>query len=379
MRDSLVKGKLSELFQIKPSKKEVYEKLSGEDEVSFVPMENLRIKSRNLILNGTRTLDSVYKGYTYFADNDVLLAKITPCFENGKLGIANNLKNGVGFGSSEYIVFREKGKVISEYLFYALMSEQFMSKGKERMAGAVGHKRVAKDYVENFELRYPRSIAEQKRIVKILDKAFMAIDKAKENAEKNLQNARELFKSYLNGVFSNPGEDWEKKRFDEVCILQRGFDLPTRLRNEGSCPLVSSNGITDNIDLFKVNAPGVVTGRSGSIGNVHYIKEDFWPLNTALYIKDFHGNFERCIYYFLKQFNLVEYSSGAGVPTLNRNNVHREIVWFPKSKSEQKQIVQKLDALQTETKRLEKIYQQKLTDLEELKKSILQKAFEGEL
>lgn len=225
---------------------------------------------------------------------------------------------------------------------------------------------------------YPKSFQEQQRIVAILDDAFAKIEKAKANAEQNLKNAKELFESYLQGVFEKKGDDWEEKRFDEICILQRGFDLPTHSRNEGIFPLVSSNGITDRIDLWKVKAPGVVTGRSGTIGNVHFIEEDYWPLNTALYIKEFFGNNERCVYYFLKQFDLSKYSSGAGVPTLNRNNVHGELVCFPKSIKEQKEIVQKLDALTDEVKKLEAIYVQKIKDLVELKKSVLQKAFSGE-
>jgi len=220
---------------------------------------------------------------------------------------------------------------------------------------------------------------EQKRIVAILDKAFAAIDEAKQNTEQNLKNAKELFESYLQGVFENKGEDWEEKKFDEICVLQRGFDLPTKLRNKGNFPLVSSNGITDMIDQWKVKAPGVATGRSGTIGKVHFIKENYWPLNTVLYIKEFHSNYEKCVYHFLKQFDLKKYSSGTGVPTLNRNNVHSEMVWFPKSKAEQKQIVKKLDALSAETKKLESIYQKKIDNLEELKKSILQQAFNGEL
>ena len=232
--------------------------------------------------------------------------------------------------------------------------------------------------IENIQIPLP-PLSEQHRIVKILDKAFCEIAKAKANTEKNLQNSRELFESYLQGVFTKTGKDWEVKDFDEVCVLQRGFDLPTRLRNSGSFPLVSSNGITDRIDIWKVSAPGVVTGRSGTIGHVHYIEEDFWPLNTALYIKDFHGNDAHCIYYFLKQFDLGKYSSGAGVPTLNRNNVHSVKIYFPKSLPEQKAIVKKLDALAGEVKKLEAIYQQKLDDLVELKKSILKKAFAGEL
>jgi type I restriction enzyme S subunit len=241
--------------------------------------------------------------------------------------------------------------------------------------GYARHYRLLKD----IEVHFPKSLSEQQSIVAILDEAFTAIAQAKANAEQNLKNAKELFESYLQSVFENKGEGWEEKKFDEICVLQRGFDLPTHSRNQGVHPLVSSNGITDRIDLWKVKAPGVATGRSGTIGNVHYIEEDYWPLNTALYIKEFHGNYEKFIYYFLKQFDLSKYSSGAGVPTLNRNNVHSEMVWFPSLLKEQQTIVQKLDALSAETKQLEAIYQQKINNLDELKKSILKKAFAGEL
>ncbi len=232
--------------------------------------------------------------------------------------------------------------------------------------------------LNSIPIPYP-PLPEQHRIVTILDEAFAAIAKAKENAEKNLANAREVFEAYLQSVFVISGREWEEKYFEEVCVLQRGFDLPTNLRNEGGFPLVSSNGITDRIDLWKVKAPGVVTGRSGTIGNVHYVEEDFWPLNTALYIKEFQGNCEKFVYYFLKQFNLSKFSSGAGVPTLNRNNVHCEKVRFTNSIAEQNDFVQKFDSLAAETQKLEAIYKKKLADLDELKKSILEKAFNGEI
>lgn len=262
------------------------------------------------------------------------------------------------------------------YLFYYLVSDEFQIR-LSKVASRSAQDGFSKDDIFDFPILIP-PLSEQQRIVAILDEAFAAIAKAKANAEQNLKNARELFESYIQAIFENKGEDWEEKRFDEVCVLQRGFDLPTHLRKEGEYPLVSSNGITDRIDVWKVKAPGVATGRSGTIGNVHFIEEDYWPLNTSLYIKQFHGNSEKCIYYFLKQFDLSKYSTGAGVPTLNRNNVHSERVWFPRSTKEQKIMVQKLDVVLAETKKLETIYQKKLKDLKELKKSILQKAFNGE-
>lgn len=268
----------------------------------------------------------------------------------------------------------------NKYLYYLTKTSYF----KDSLSSYITGQQPNYGYSHYSKIPIPLPpLLEQQRIVDILDECFTAIAKAKANAEQNLKNAKELFESVLNGQFTMDNgqlkKGWEEKKFEEICVLQRGFDLPTHSRNEGCFPLVSSNGITDRIDLWKVKAPGVVTGRSGTIGNVHFIEEDYWPLNTALYIKEFHGNDERCIYYFLKQFDLNKYSSGAGVPTLNRNNVHSEMVWFPKHKTEQQTIVHKLDALRAETQKLEVVYQKKLDDLEELKKSILQKAFGGEL
>jgi len=274
-------------------------------------------------------------------------------------------------GTLQYLIPKENIDI--KFLYYILSSFDF---SRYRNGATIPHIYFKEYSEESFMIPNKK---EQKRVVKILDEVFENISKAKENAEKNLKNSKELFESYLNNIFANPEKDWKKRRFDEVCVLQRGFDLPTHSRNGGVHPLVSSNGITDRIDLWKVKSPGVVTGRSGTIGNIHFIEENYWPLNTTLYIKEFCGNYEKCIYYFLKQFNLGKYSSGAGVPTLNRNNVHGELVWFPKSLSEQKAIVKKLDVLSAETKKLEGIYQQKLADLEELKKSVLKSAFAGEL
>jgi len=136
---------------------------------------------------------------------------------------------------------------------------------------------------------------------------------------------------------------WVKKKLGEVCTLQRGFDLPTRQRNKGDYPLISSSGCIDSQAEAKVSSPGVVTGRSGSIGSVFFIDKDFWPLNTTLYVKDFHGNDPRFIFYLLIKLDLKRFAGGAGVPTLNRNSVHSELVYIPSNISEQKQIVAILD------------------------------------
>jgi len=135
---------------------------------------------------------------------------------------------------------------------------------------------------------------------------------------------------------------WETKTLGEVATLQRGFDLPTQDRVAGEFPLVSSSGISDTHHKCAVRGPGVVTGRSGSISNVFFVEEDFWPLNTVLYVKDFHGNDPRFVFHLLKDFDLQRFASGTGVPTLNRNFVHDEAVSVP-ALPEQRRIVGILD------------------------------------
>ncbi|WP_279474648.1 hypothetical protein [Aeromonas veronii] len=121
-------------------------KLTDTDLVSFAPMDDLGIDCKYLNPKLTRSLGDVAGSYTYFANGDVLLAKITPCFENGKLGIAHNLINGIGFGSSEYFVIRPCHEISAEYLYYFLLQESFREEGAKSMTGAVGHKRVAKEF-----------------------------------------------------------------------------------------------------------------------------------------------------------------------------------------------------------------------------------------
>lgn len=135
---------------------------------------------------------------------------------------------------------------------------------------------------------------------------------------------------------------WQTKKLGDVATLQRGFDLPTQERMAGEFPLVSSSGISDRHHKYAVRGPGVVTGRSGSIGNVFFVEEDFWPLNTVLYVKSFHGNDPRFIFHLLKHFDLQRFASGTGVPTLNRNFVHDEPVAVPPL-LEQQRIVGILD------------------------------------
>ena len=109
---------------------------------------------------------------------------------------------------------------------------------------------------------------------------------------------------------------WETRAFESLAVLQRGHDLPSNQRTDGPYPVVSSGGIVGTHGEFIAPAPGVVTGRSGSVGKVYFVEQDFWPHNTALYVKDFKGNDPLFVYYLMRWVGVRDVSSGTGVPTL---------------------------------------------------------------
>ena len=129
----------------------------------------------------------------------------------------------------------------------------------------------------------------------------------------------------------------------DVLTLQRGFDLPAQARCEGLFPIVSSSGVTGTHNEAKVKGPGVVTGRYGTLGEIHYVLGDFWPLNTTLYVRDFKGSDPRFVSYFLRTLNFASRSAAAAVPGINRNDLHRIPVRCP-APTDQRRIASILSA-----------------------------------
>jgi type I restriction enzyme S subunit len=135
--------------------------------------------------------------------------------------------------------------------------------------------------------------------------------------------------------FGGYKEEWEKKAIVEVAPLQRGFDLPTSQVVHGNYPIVYSNGILNYHNDYKCDPPGVITGRSGTIGSFTFVEERYWPHNTSLWVTDFMGNVPIFIYYFYQTIEIEKKATGSGVPTLNRNDVLSEIYVIPLEKTEQ--------------------------------------------
>ena len=155
---------LDEIATFRPSKDEI-KALPGDTDVSFVPMASLNTFDASFEAVETRKLTDVSSGFTYFRNNDILLAKITPCFENGKAGIAHNLKNGIGFGSTEYIVIRaDESVVYPEWIFYYINTREFIDGGKPFMTGTAGQQRIDINYVKQYQIPAP-SLEEQKMLL----------------------------------------------------------------------------------------------------------------------------------------------------------------------------------------------------------------------
>ncbi|MBK9625269.1 MAG: restriction endonuclease subunit S [Rhodocyclaceae bacterium] len=386
---------LAEACQIKPPKSEARDKLSADSLVSFLPMENMGVDEKFVQAIQKRLLSAVVGSYTYFADGDVLLAKITPCFENGKLGIAEGLTNGIGFGSSEYFVFRPDTTLGKEWLYYFLSRETFRVEGAARMTGAVGHKRVSKEFIESHPIPVP-PLAEQQRIVGLLDEAFEGIATAKANAEKNLQNARALFESHLQSVFTQRGSGWVETTLGEIgkiSMCKRIFKEETTAT--GDIPFYKIGTFGKEPDAFIPNHTyndyrakypfpkkgDVLISASGTIGRrVRYDGEPayFQDSNIVWIDNDEKQVLNDYLYHF---YRACEWNStkGATISRLYNDNLRRIAIGFPKALQEQHRIVAQLDSLSEEAQHLARIYERKLALLADLKKSLLHQAFSGEL
>lgn len=255
-----------------------------------------------------------------------------------------------------------------------------------------------------IEVKIP-PLPEQHRIVKILDEVFENTAKAKENAEKNLENAKELFESYLQSVFAKPGQDWEEKRLEELGTITSSKRIYKKEYSKKGIPFyrikeikelahdknisvklfISKERYEEIKNVFGVPSNGdLLMSAVGTIGEIHVVKENekfYFKDGNILWFKDFNSVDPCFLKFVLTSFveNIKKLSKGSAYNALTIEKIEKHKIFIPKSLSVQKSIVSRLDALSAQTRKLEEIYTKKIKDLEELKKSILKKAFSGEL
>lgn len=245
-----------------------------------------------------------------------------------------------------------------KYLYYALCHAHIPNTGYNRHF----------KWLKEINIIFP-SNEEQQKIAAVLDKVSELIALRK----KQLEKLDELVKSRFVKMFGDPvynSQNFLTTEFVNVVTLQRGYDLPVYNRNSGGViPIYGANGILDYHSEAK-SRNGVITGRSGTIGKVYYCEGFFWPLNTTLFSIDNHGNNVIYLAYLLQYFNLKRFYDGTGVPTLNRNIIHKkQIINIPIELQEQfANFVTKIDKQKL-------TIQQSLDKLEVLKKALMQQYF----
>lgn len=298
-------------------------------------------------------------------------------------------------------IIRFKKEILSKWFIYFSLSNEYQNQVNKEVGGST-RQRISRSNLALIDVPFSL-LSEQKRIVKILDEVFENVEKAKGNVEKNLQNAKELFESYLQNVFANPGKDWEEKKLKEIGKTQTGLTPKTSnkkyygnfvpfitpadvdILGDGSIRYDSKGLSEDGLEVGrKIEKNSVLMVCIGAtIGKVGFTIENVscnQQINTLTPEKKYEA---KLFYYILRTksfFNkIIKESSQATLPIINKGKWENLSVSFPKSISDQKSIVKKFEELSEQTKKLEGIYSQKLADLEELKKSVLNKAFTGEL
>lgn len=338
------------------------------DEVKFNEMKRFELNSGDLIMSCSGTM--------------------------GKIAIVpDNIKRGII--NQALLKLSPSSKVSTVFLKLWMQSENFQESLEKHSKGAAIKNVASVAILKKIEIPLP-PLPEQQRIVAIIDEVFEAIAMAKANAEQNLKNAKELFESYLQDVFETKGEGWEEKTLGDIgkpSMCKR--ILKDQTSSEGDIPFykIGTFGKTPNAyiskdiyDLYrtKFSFPkkgDILISASGTIGRrVRYDGEPaFFQDSNIVWIDNDETQVLNDYLYVFYEFCDWQPSKGATIARLYNSNLTSIKIAFPKSLEEQKNILKKINALSLETKRLEAIYQQKINDLEELKKSVLQKAFAGEL
>lgn len=306
--------------------------------------------------------------------NDVIFATVRPTLKRIAI-IPKDLDEQVC--STGYFVLRTNGEVNSKLIFYYLQTDDFISKMEKLQRGA-SYPAVTDGDIKEQLFSYPHSSEEQKRIVEILDEAFAAIDKAKANVEKNLQNAKELFEVFLKRNYD------KKAKLGELVNITTGRLNANAAVENGVYPFFTCSREVYTIDNYAFDCEAILLAGNNAVGdfNVKHYKGKFnaYQRTYVITAKDQTKLDYRFLYYQMERSlaGLKEQSVGAGTKFLKLPVIQSFEIAYP-SIEEQKKIVKELDSLSMDTNTVIKNYRKKLSDLEELKKSVLQKAFAGEL
>ena len=343
---------------VNPSKDDI-DKTSSEL-VVFLPMEKIT-EDGEIDCSIKKPISDLYNGFTYFRKNDVIVAKITPCFENGKGAFLNQLETELGFGSTEFHVLRVQADVCDLFLYYVTKSEIFMKVGEAFMSGAAGQKRVPTDFIADFPLVSP-SKPKQTAIANYLDRKTAEIDQLIAQKQRLLSLYEEEKTAIINQAVTrgiNPDvklkdsgidwlgkipEHWEVKKLKYVADLRSGSNLTSeQIKQDGNYRVYGGNGLRGYYSNFTHEGRFVLIGRQGALcGNIHYAKNKFWATDHAVVATPISSYALLWFGELLRVMNLNQHSVAAAQPGLSVDSIKNLSIPLP-SLEEQTAIVQHIE------------------------------------
>lgn len=412
--------KLGDVCEINP--KLDLTKINDDTEVSFIPMKAVEELSGKIDLSDERKFGKVKKGYTYFGEGDVIFAKITPCMENGKVAITTRLKNGIGFGSTEFHVLRPQNKLLNKFLFNYLIQSSYRKLAQRNMTGTAGQLRVPKRFIENSEIPLP-PLFEQKKIVEKIEELFSSLD----NGIASLKKAKEQLKLYRQSVLafafsgklttkvtqntenlselsalSGLPEGWKWVSLEKITSkLGDGLHGTPKYSNDGKYFFVNGNNLLDGKIVIKadtkkvnelefekykkpLNDRTVLVSINGTLGKTAFYNGEKIILGKSACYFILKDNISKhYIRYFITSQRFINYANKVATGSTIKNvslKAMRELeVPLPSNEKIQQQIVSEIEKRFSEADNLEKAIDESLAKSEALRQSILKQAFEGKL
>lgn len=371
-----MKTTLNTVIQFNPS-----ERLKKGETCRKVAMEHVHVFSRSI----TEWENVTYNGGTKFRNGDTLLARITPCLENGKTAMVSFLNDGeVACGSTEFIVLRAiKGKTDPFFVYYLAISKLFRDLAIKSMVGSTGRQRVQQNVIENAIMEVP-TLTEQKKIVAVLSALDSKIELNTQINQNLEQQAQAIFKSWFvdfepfqDGKFvdSECGpvpEGWQVGTLKEMLDIRYGKDH--KKLSEGKVPVYGSGGLMRLVDKALYSGESVLIPRKGTLNNVMRVTGDFWTVDTMFYSVPKRKGAAKFAFHILHNMDLASMNSGSAVPSMTTDILNSIVIVVPPQSV--------LDSFDETTKALWELHESNLHEssrLATLRDTLLPKLMSGEI
>lgn len=363
--------KLGEVCETNPARTQH----GDNEEVLFVPMASVREQFQNIAMPELRPWGKVKRGYTAFLKGDLLFAKITPCFQNGKAWIAT----GDGAGSTEFHVFRANPERLSvRYLFFFLAQDAVIKEGLKTLKGTAGQQRIAINYFSTLSLPLP-SLPEQKRIVEELEWKLARLEKIEGNFRAMAETAAQASRSVLTGTFRSL--DAPIVKLGDVCDCLDALRIPITKcdRKPGNVPYYGATGIQDYVAGHLFNEPLVLLGEDGAKWgagerSAFLVEGKSWVNNHVHVLRPTDSLLTSFLIAYLNAIDLTKWVSGVTVPKLTQSRMKQIPLPLP-SLPEQHQIVEELEWKLSRLEKVERLAREGLTVCEQARWAVLAEAF----